>query len=252
MTTSTSFASPFSSAPAPDDASSVVPAAPSLKVDWAPVPRVNLLPPEIIEARRFRRTQQGLAVAVVLTLAVAGATTLLAQLDVTRADSDLQVAQARTTTLRTQAAKYSEVTRVLAKVETAKAAREQVLGRDVLWFRFMNDLAVATPDNVDLSSMTVTILDASTPGGSVSIDPLTPGGLGDVTFSGNATRFPDVATWLTSVAEVHGLDASRLQSASRQEGAVAAKNDAPGDVSFSTKVVITQDALSHRYDRKAD
>ena len=50
-----------------------------VRISWAPIARVNLLPIEIIESRRFRRTQLALAGTVVGALVLAGAGTFLAQ-----------------------------------------------------------------------------------------------------------------------------------------------------------------------------
>jgi Tfp pilus assembly protein PilN len=218
------------------------------RVDWAPVPRVNLLPPEILQARRFRRTQRMLAGVLAATVVLAAAATAWAAHDVDSAQDDLQTVAARTTTLHTQEQRYAEVPTVLAQVDAATAARQAALGDDVLWYRFLGDLAVATPPGVWLGSVTV-----NESGGSVgaTTDPLTPAGRGTVTFSGTALRFPDVASWLTQVGVVHGLDASRLQTATRDADTSGGSAQATGKVNFTSTVVITADALSHRYDRKA-
>ena len=52
-------------------------------------------------------------------------------------------------------------------------------------------------------------------------------------------------------ATLEGLDGGTLGATTldQQSGGTSTKPDGP--VTFSTKVVITSDALSHRYDRKA-
>lgn len=217
-------------------------------VEWARVPRVNLLPLEIIEQRRLRRTQQILAVVAAVVVVAAGAGALLAARQVTVAQEKLDAEQARTTALQQRERVYAEVPRVLAAVDAARAGRERALGQDVAWYRFLNDLAVATPRNVNLATLTVTLAEA--PPGAGGTDALAPSGIGEVSVTGTAGQFPDVATWLTQVAGVHGMDASRLQSASR--GGAEAAAAASGPVEFATKVLVTQKALTHRYDRKAD
>jgi hypothetical protein len=83
---------PFTSAaPAPDAEADTVTRT---RVDWAPVPRVNLLPPEILESRRFARTQRLLGGAVAGTVLLAGAGVLWAQLQVGSAQEALQETQA--------------------------------------------------------------------------------------------------------------------------------------------------------------
>jgi Tfp pilus assembly protein PilN len=218
------------------------------RVDWAMVPRVNLLPPEILAARRFRRTQLMLACVLAGTVLVAGAVTAWAAHDVSAARDDLQTVTARTAALHAQEQRYAEVPKVLAQVDAATAARQVALGEDVLWYRFLDDLAVATPRNVWLGSVTVS---QSTGVVATTSDPLTPPARGTVTFSGSALHFPDVASWLTQVGAVHGLDASRLQTAARGADVSGAAAGKAGTVTFTSTIVITSDALSHRYDRKA-
>ena len=114
----------------------------------------------------------------------------------------------------------------------------------------LSDLALTTPKGVKLDTLAVS-LDAATGAAATAVaavpantDPLTPGGIGSVSFSGEAAHFPDVAAWLESVATLHGLDGSTLQSATRAAGS-------GGLVSFSSTIKVTSKALTHRFDRKA-
>lgn len=213
-----------------------------IRVDWAPVPKVNLLPPEILDGRRFRGVQRVLAAAVLVTVAAGGAVFVWSLHEVSVARAELETTKARTAQLRTEEAKYADVPRVLAQVEQATKAREAALGRDVLWYRFFDDLAAATPQSVSLTNVAVA-MDA---GGTVTgpADPLTPAGLGTVSFTGAGDRFPDVSAWLDSVASLDGLDGSTLQSATRSAGG-------GGPVTFTSKIVVAETALSHRFDGKA-
>lgn len=212
-----------------------------LRVDWAPVPKVNLLPPEILDGRRFRGVQKMLAGAVLVTVTAAGLAFAWSLHGVGVARDELDATRARTAQLHTEEAKYADVPRILAQVDAAKKARQTALGSDVLWYRFFDDLAAATPDTVSLTTVSVAL---STNGATASADPLTPTGIGTVTFAGSGKRFPDVAAWLESVASVHGLDGSSLQSATRSAD--------DGTVTFASKIVVDDSALSHRFDGKGD
>lgn len=234
------------------------------RVEWAPVPRVNLLPPEILEVRRFRRLQRqlaGIVLAVVLLGAAAGA---WAQSGVLAARSDLTEVQAQTQDLMLQRARYAEVPKALAELDAARAAREGALRGDVLWYRFLGDLAVNTPSGTELTTVSVTMntttgtaatgtaatgtaaTGAASAAGAV---PLTT--LGEVKVAGKALRFRDVAAWLETVTQVHGLAASNLQSVAREESSGTVGSAGSADVSYNGSAVVTSAALSHRYDRKA-
>lgn len=217
------------------------------RVEWATVPRVNLLPPEIIEGRRFRRTQTRLGALVAATVLAGLGATGWAQYQVSVANAEQATVQARNAQLQAEAASYAEVPKVLSELDGAESARERAMASDVLWYRFLDELAVATPSTVSLVTLDMSM--ASGAGQSGSSDVLSDTSLGEVVVSGDATNMNDVAGWLTSVGQVHGMDVSRLQSAVRSD-------DVPGSpissVAFSSAVGITDGALSRRYDRKGD
>lgn len=218
------------------------------RVEWATVPRVNLLPAEIIEARRFRRTQAKLAAVVVAVVLAGAGVTAWSQYQVSVAQGEQAVVEARTATLRDQANEYAEVPRVLAQVDAATGARQQAMASDVLWYRFLDELAVATPASVWLGTLDMTMPDSDA-ATATNEDALTQAGLGEVIITGTADQMPEVASWLTSVSTVHGLDVSRLQSALRKEEGTST-GGTTSSISFTSAVSVTPEALSHRYDRK--
>jgi hypothetical protein len=212
------------------------------RVDWAVVPRVNLLPQEILDARRFRRLQRVLIALVALIVVLAVAAVLWAQSTVAAAQSDLDSTRSQTTALQRQQTRYAEVPVVMAQLDSVRAARESALGSDVLWYRFLTDLAINTPTGTSLSSVGVTLNASAAPVGSTV--PLTPAGLGTVKVTGRALKYGDVAGWLDDVDLVNGLAGSSLQSASTD-------GTATGAITYSGTAIVTGSALSHRYDRKA-
>jgi Tfp pilus assembly protein PilN len=216
------------------------------RVDWAPVPRVNLLPPEIVDARGFRKVQVRLIAAVLVTLLATAGATVWAQGQVSSAQSALDVTAAQTTVLHRQEAQYAEVPRVTGALTTAGSARAAVMAQDLLWYRLMSDIALATPSNVWLTTMNITLAAPTSSGAASSANPLLPTGIGTVTITGTAAGYPDVAAWLDAIVRVHGLDASTLQTVTR-----SATTGSTGQLSFTSQIVLVPSALSHRYDRKA-
>ncbi len=236
----------LTAAPSPDTAAGG--AVTSARVDWAPVPKVNLLPAEILQGRRLARLKRVLAAGAALTVVACAAGTVWAQSGVTTAQEELDAVKARGALLSAQQARYAAVPKLLEVIRSAGTARERALGRDVLWYGFLTDLAATTPEGITLTGLQVSLDKAP-----AAQDPLVAPGIGSVTFTGTAKHFPDVAAWLEAVARVHGLDGASLQSAVRGDGAQgAAAGAAPGSVNFTATVTVTAKALTHRYDRKAD
>lgn len=230
------------------------------RVEWAPVPRVNLLPEEILAARGFRKVQFRLALAVVTTILLASGAVLWAQGQVSDARAGLEATTARSVVLQQEETRCAEVPRLTAAVASAKALREQALSQDMLWYRLMSDVALATPSNVWLTTMEVNLNTttgspagsagsagpAGSAGAAAGLDPLLPAGIGKMTVTGTAANYPDVAAWLDSIAQVHGLDGSTLRTVTRENAAGKG-----GQLTFTTEIVIVSTALSHRYDQKA-
>ena len=215
----------------------------SARVEWAPVPKVNLLPREVLQARQLAGLKRVLAGAVAAVVLACVAATVWAQAGASAAQGELDAAQAKGAELRTEQARYAAVPKLLNLIQAAGAARERAMSQDVLWYGFMSDLAVTTPKGITLNGMQVS-LDKPT----VNTDPLVPTGLGTVTFTGTAKHVPDVAAWLDAVAHIHGVDGSSLQSVTRDD----ATGGRAGTLNFTTTVQVTSEALTHRYDRKAD
>ena len=215
----------------------------SSRVDWAPIPKVNLLPPEILQARRLAGLKRTLAAAVVAVVLLCGGAMVWAQAGASAAQDDLDAAQARGATLRAEQARYASVPKLLNVIQAAGAARERAMSQDVLWYGFLSDLSVVTPKGITLNGLQASMDKATT-----TNDPLVPAGLGTVTFTGTAEHVPDVAAWLDAVAHIRGLDGSTLQSVTRED----ASGGTAGTLNFTTTVSVTSKALTHRYDRKAD
>src|SRR5688572_4007945 len=125
------------------------------------LPQVNLLPPEIEQERRFRRTQLGLGAGVVAALGVVAVLFLAANSQVSSAQGDLADSKRQTSQLEAKAAEYSQVPLVYSQVEAARAQLELAMGKEIRWSFYLNDLSLKTPRNVWLTSMTTSTVEAS-------------------------------------------------------------------------------------------
>ena len=209
------------------------------------VPRVNLLPPEILAARKLRRTKAALGATVAGVLIASGGLYLLAQNSADARAQELAVAQTETTRLKTEEAKYAEVPRVMAQVDAAKEARDQALSTNVAWYRYLNDLALTYPEAVWLENITATVAastDAAAPVPTAGANPLATPGIGTVTFSGKALQHSDVASWLDVLASTDGFADAYFTNSTREQ------IDGTDVVNFTSQVVVTDGALWDRYE----
>lgn len=222
------------------------PSASSFSVAYA-VPRVNLLPDEILAERRLRRTQMVLGA---VTLAVVGALAggyVVSAAAVQTAETALADEQARTDDLNAQAAEFADVPLVLGQVQQAQDARSAAMAQDVLWFSELNQLANSYPANVWLRDMTVTL---TTTTGTVTAAPdpaaaTTPTGLGTLMFNGTGLAHSDASAFLDVLESTPGYSYPYLTVSERVEldGSVV--------VDFTATVNVTDAVLSHRFEPKA-
>ena len=226
-----------------------LPVAPGpIRVAWALVPRVNLLPIEIIEARRFRQTQIMLAATVLVAVGVATAGVVWAQQGVNAANEDLEASEYRVASLQKEQTRYAAVPLVAAQLDAANAARTQAMGTDVLWYRYLNDIRAAQPANVKLNSLALTLTATSAaPAAGAGADVLSVPGIGTIQTAGTAAQYSQVSAWLEALNKLNGTASSSLGNAAKAPDA----EDPAEAVTFAAGAVITSDALSHRYDKKA-
>jgi Tfp pilus assembly protein PilN len=212
------------------------------------LPRVNLLPPEIEQARRFRHVQLALGAGVLGSLAVVAAVFVVASGQVGAAQDDLDSSNAQTTKLEAQALEYSQVPLVYSQVEAARAQLELAMGKEIRWSFYLNDLSLKTPNNVWVTTMTVQSNDAAAaPVASASGQPATyiEPGVASVSFEGYAIKHNDVASWLDSLAKQKGYAQPYFTDSTKEM-----IGNTPV-FRFKSQVSVTDDALSKRYIKKA-
>jgi Tfp pilus assembly protein PilN len=165
------------------------------------LPRVNLMPPEIAEAARFRRFQLAMGAAAVAAVAIVGALYVHEHSAVKSAQSDLDTAKARQAALQSQLSSLQSVQDVYTTVAARQAMLQQAMGGEIRWSRYLSDLSLKVPDHVWLTSLSASEGDStSQPTGALST-----GTVGSIQFAGVGYSHNDVATWLDVLAKERGF-----------------------------------------------
>ncbi len=205
-----------------------------------PVARVDLMPPEIAGQRRFRHAQLVMVAVLLLTVAVAGVSFVVAMRNAGVAAEELAVEQQRTATLQAQAREYDEVPRVLTAIDRAQTALDVAMAGDVSWYPYLYQLSVSTPESVWFEKITFTSLAIGAP----TTDPLAPfGSVATVTTSGRALAYPDVVAWVQEMDAVGTWDHALL--------ADATADPTDGVLTFTTTARISAEAYTNRYSPEA-
>jgi Tfp pilus assembly protein PilN len=165
-------------------------------------PFVNLLPPEILVERRVRVVQKGVALAVVACLAAGGGLQLVASRSLHKQQDALASAQASTQSVSRRIAALHDVASTYAQLTTATTTYKSLVARDISAATILDDLGVAVPSRVWLTSFTFSEGPPTT--AAASTTPFTTLGVGTLTINGTALSRGDVSNWLESVAGQKG------------------------------------------------
>lgn len=217
-------------------------AAPVAVRSAAAFPRVDLLPERISEQARVRRARLVLVGSTVVAIAAVGALYMSAQGEVASAQEGLDAAQAQSVTLNAQVATYAEVPKTMIEVQAAQAQLTAAMSGEVRFSYLLNDLAITTPKNVALITYVAQLgnTQAANPDGTADT-----GVVGSAQFTGEATSYSAVASWLDSQAKQKTQTDVLLSSAAKTDATAST----PATIAFSSSANYTQKALSHRYDQ---
>jgi type IV pilus assembly protein PilN len=208
------------------------------------MPSVNLMPPEIAEAARFRRFQLAMGGAVVAAVAVVGLLYGQAHGSVSSAQTQLAQSQTQHTALSNQLASLQSVQNVYTQVAAKQSTLSQAMGDEIRWSSYLNDLSLRIPDKVWLSTVSASET-GSTATVPTTVSATAPAGIGTVTFSGTAFTHDDVATWLEVLAKERGYTNAYFTNSS--ESMIGPRSV----VTFSSSVVLDDKAKSGRYSKPA-
>jgi type IV pilus assembly protein PilM len=187
--------------------------------------RITLLPSEVTAVREQRRQ-------LVLTLsAVAGFAALLILLwltkgvQVSREQDKAHQAQARVQALQQQVNSLQDLTSLQTDLQRRQQAAQGVLADDVEWTRLLQEIAVAIPNDVWLTSFAGSKGTGATPG--------------VLTISAQGFDQTSTARWLLRIGELSSFNGLWVPSSTKQPG--------PGGlVTFSSTANITSAARSDR------
>jgi hypothetical protein len=214
----------------------------------AVVPRVNLLPPEIAEHRRFARLRLALAGALVATLAGIGGLYVVAYRASEDAAALVQVENDRGSVIARASARYAMIPELENQARAAESSLQTAMAQEVRWSYFLNDVSSVIPADAWLTGLTMTqpvgpesvagappVPGASTVGGSAA-------GIASLTYRGVGLSYPAVASWLEAQEAITDSDDPYVTNT------VDVKVGENEVVDFATTATVNDGAYSHRFD----
>ncbi|MFI5844244.1 PilN domain-containing protein [Catenuloplanes sp. NPDC051500] len=197
----------------------------------------NLLPDEITDGRRVRRTRTGVVSglgAVVLLLAGWYGSTFV---QAGGADEEKSRAEAQVVAAQQEQRQYSELTETKQKLSAVKEQLSTLMAEDSQWQKLLVDVRGAAPDKVELTQISSSIGAEAVVGGSRLPSQVTDQLMGTMTITGSSGDKDQVAAFVDNLRAVTGL-ANPLPTSITTTA---------GTESFTIQLDITQAALGGRF-----
>lgn len=233
---------------------------PTGEASWADMPGwgvvADLTPPELIAARKLHRLRRLLGFGMIAILIACGGGYFYAHEQSSSAQDDLANANAATTALQAQAAKYNSVTQVQAAAQAVQQQIAGVMTADVDQAALVDRVHAALPGTMSISSLSISITPQSSGGASPAAPPAggsTTGGttsgsaagtstvIGTLTISGVGRTLDDLPAFVDRLAAVPGIT-NVLPGTNSTDRKIA---------QFSLTASLTDSLYSHRYAVKA-
>lgn len=201
---------------------------------------VNLLPTEVVDARRTRHIRRIAVAALAAFIALIAAWYGFAAFQTASARSDLDAAQDETSRIVAEQRKFAKLASVQAESKTIDAQLKGLLADDLQWSKLLAGLQRSAPAGVEITGITGNVQSATQAagGGAVSLPNLTGERLiGSVTILGSARSKPAIAAYADALGTTSGIANPLITGVNVQEG----------EAHFTVTADITASALGGRF-----
>jgi Fimbrial assembly protein (PilN) len=228
-------------------------------------PRIDLLPRQLVEQRVLRRQRTGVGAGFLVLLALLGLWYVLESRQLGRTQDQADQERAVATGLRDQRAKLQPLATLESQIAAADQLKASVYKQEIRFSGVMRDISAIVPDDVWLTSMSVSFKEAgngsATPATSSSTNAsggtaaatVTPGSPGagspvaSITFAGSGLGHVDVGGFLRALARGPEKDGQQLYLNPYFTSSTKAAAGGQQTVTFSATVDLSSAAYSGRF-----
>jgi hypothetical protein len=204
----------------------------------------DLLPEEVVAARRGRRTRGWVLAVVGVVVLALGGWYLIADHSTSEANADLEAVNSQQARLQRQQTTYADVVDVQAETVTISKQLRTLFANDLQWAALIDRLRTAGTDSeVTVDSITANLNADGGNGSASSTLPSTSGekAIGTITITGSAKDKPSIAAYVDLLDTLPTVADPFVTS-------VSASDDKK--VSYELTVNISDDALCGRFTTK--
>ncbi|MCU1585286.1 MAG: hypothetical protein JWM49_1842 [Microbacteriaceae bacterium] len=206
-------------------------------------PRVDLLPPELLDQRKAagNRRRLGLGVLLVLVLVLGG--TAAATVGSIQAQAKLLTAQSLTQSLLAQQKKYIEVQKVQDEVSAREAAQQVGTSTEIDWKKYLVALQGTLPAKVTLTTVKIDSASPLTTYTQATV-PLQGSRVATLSFTVETPTLPQIPVMLNALLTLTGYVDAVPDSVTR--------DDATGVYTVNITMHISEAAFSKRFAAKGN
>lgn len=202
----------------------------------------NLLPSEVLQARRVRAIRKLVIILISVLLVIAAAGYAYAYMQTRSAAQSLAAEQSRTAQLTAREHQYSDVTEIQGSVAQVQSQLSTLLANDVNTPAILTQVFAGLPPGSHLSQITMTLaVPNQTSSSNLPVTSLDTSGrthIGTVTLVGQVAHLTDVATYVDTLASIPGVVQPYPTT-----NVVADK----GGSTFSIQLTLTDQLLTHSF-----
>jgi len=197
------------------------------------VSQVNLLPPDILQAQRYRRLTSGVVVAGVVLVAAVFGYYLLQSNELSSVNDEIAAQEATNASIQGSIAEKQKYADLQAEAQAQQQLLSAAYAGEVSFSALLMDFSRVIPSDAYVNSLAIQADQAA--GGT---EGATPGLIGGITGSGQAVSIDTLSVFLTRLEQVKGWVNPWMSTVS--------KNEEVNGYDYSVSVDLTDEVVTER------
>lgn len=195
--------------------------------------QVNLLPPDVLQAQRYRRLTSGVVVAGIVLIAAVFGYYLLQSNELSSVNDEIAAQEATNASIQASIAEKQKFADLQAEAQAQQQLLAAAYAGEVSFSALLMDFSRVIPSDAYVNSLAVQADQAA-----VAAEGATPGLIGGITGSGQAVSIDTLSVFLTRLEQVKGWVNPWMSTVSR--------NEEVNGYDYSVSVDLTDEVVTER------
>lgn len=195
--------------------------------------QVNLLPPDILQAQRYRRLTSGVVVAGIVLVAAVFGYYLLQSNELSSVNDEIAAQEATNASIQVSIAEKQKFADLQAEAQAQQQLLAAAYAGEVSFSALLMDFSRVIPSDAYVDSLAIQADQAA-----VAAEGATPGLIGGITGSGKAVSIDTLSVFLTRLEQVKGWVNPWMSTVNR--------NEEVNGYDYSVSVDLTDEVVTER------